>query len=141
MEITEEIGKLHQMASACQRFKTEKANGTRINHREMASITNGAITAPVARTTPKRTIDVPKKRNDQMTMEFRCADTVRAAPPVGKNTLSASLLNKTTIVINEPTIKKLNNTPVVATLLTRSHLPAPTFCAAIDDAAAPIASA
>src|SRR6202163_4481063 len=140
MELTEEIGKLHQIASACQRSRIEKANGTRINHREMTNMMSGAMTAPVARTTPKSTIDVPKKRNDQMTMRLRCADTVKAAPSVGKNRLKACLLSKKTIVIKEPPIKRLNSTPVVATLPTRSHFPAPTFCAAIEDAAAPMAS-
>src|ERR1700722_18503787 len=141
MEMTDEIGKLHQIASACQRSRTEKANGTRINHNEMISMMSGAITAPVARTTPKSTIDVPKKRNDQMTMRLRCTDRSSAAPWAGKNRLRACWLNTTTVVIKEPPIKKLNSTPVVATLPTRSHLPAPTFCAAIEEAAAPMASA
>src|SRR6185437_1168469 len=141
MEITDEIGKLHQIASACQRDRPEKANGTRINHREMTNMMSGGITAPVARTTPNSTMDVPKKRNDQTTMALRCADTANAAPLAGKNRLRALLLNTWTIVTRAPTIKKLNNTPVPATLPTRSHFSAPTFCAAIEEAAAPMASA
>src|SRR5271154_1519284 len=137
MENIDASGKLHQMASACQRSSTEKANGTRMNHKEMTSMTSGGMTAPVARTTPKSTIDVPKKRNDQMTMAFRCADTSSAAPSGGRNRLKACLFNTKTRVIREPPIKKLNSTPVAATLPTLSHFPAPTFCAAMDDAAAP----
>jgi hypothetical protein len=87
----------------------------------------GGTTAPVARTTPYSTIEVPKNRNDQMTMELRCADTARAAPSAGKNRLRTGLLNSDSRVINVPPNRKLNSTPVAATLPTRSHLSAPTF--------------
>ena len=45
------------------------------------------------------------------------------------------------MMIKAPPIKKLNITPVPATLPTRSHFSAPTFCAAIEEAAAPMAIA
>src|SRR5664279_1584151 len=141
MEITDEMGKLHQIASACQRSRIEKAKGTRISHREMASMMSGGITAPVARTTPYSTIEVPKNRNDQMTIPLRCADSLSAALPAGRNRLKACVFKRNTATINDPPIIKLNNTPVAATLPTRSHLAAPTFWAAIDDAAAPMAIA
>src|ERR1700730_11224214 len=96
METTDEIGKLHQIASACQRSRIEKANGTRINHSAMTSMMSGGITAPVARTTPNNTIDVPKNRKDQMTMALRCTDTANAAPSAGKNRPKACLLKKYT---------------------------------------------
>ncbi len=55
---------------------------------------SGGITAPVARTTPNSTIEVPKNRKDQMTMALRCADTASAAPVAGRNRLSACRLSR-----------------------------------------------
>src|SRR5277367_2991222 len=115
MENTEETGKLHQMASACQRSRIEKAKGTRISHRETANMMSGGTTAPVARTTPYSTIEVPKNRNDQMTMELRCTDTASAAPSAGKNRLRTCRLNTESMMINVPPNRKLNSTPVTAT--------------------------
>jgi hypothetical protein len=43
--------------------------------------------------------------------------------------------------MSAPPLARLKITPVKATRLTRSQRPAPTFCAAMEDTAAPMASA
>ena len=42
-------------------------------------------TAPVARTTPKSTIETPKNTNDQVTTWFRCDARRSASEPAGRN--------------------------------------------------------
>ncbi len=53
---------------------------------------SGAITAPVARTTPNSTIDTPKKTNDQVTSRLMCDPMFSASDPGGRNRPSACLL-------------------------------------------------
>ena len=55
---------------------------------------SGGITAPVARTTPNSTIEVPKNTKDQRTMPLRCAAMSSAAPLAGRNNPSACLLSR-----------------------------------------------
>ncbi|MNT50745.1 hypothetical protein D3C72_1876780 [compost metagenome] len=71
-DTTDPNGKLHQIASAPIRSPSTQANGNRITHIDKNKITNGAITAPVARTVPKITIVKPNKINDQSTTTLIC---------------------------------------------------------------------
>ena len=72
-EVHDAKGKLHQIASACQRPSIPEANGTRMHHNEMMRMNSGGITAPVARTTPNSTIDMPNSANDQTITALRWA--------------------------------------------------------------------
>src|ERR1700735_509091 len=93
-DITDALGKLLQIASACQRFRLPDAKGTRISHREMISMMRGGITAPVARTTPNSTIDVPKNKNDHSTMPLMCDAMWSAGALGGRNNPSACLSSR-----------------------------------------------
>ncbi|MCY1453072.1 hypothetical protein D9M71_700390 [compost metagenome] len=110
-------------------------------HIATARISNGGTTAPVERTTPDTTNVTPKNRKDHTEMWLRWRPISSAGLSPGRN--SASVLRSSRMIgaINAPVSRKLNSTPVRAVACTRSQRPAPTFCAAIDEHAAPMAIA
>ena len=102
---------------------------------------SGGTTAPVARTTPDSTNVTPKNRNELTTIGFRWMASASAGLPSGRNSESVCRSNTISGTISAPVMRKLNSTPDFAVWCTRSQRSAPTFCAAIDEQAAPIAIA
>jgi len=55
----------------------------------MVRMTSGAMTAPVARTTPKSATATPKNTNEGVTTWFRCEAMTRAPEPSGRNSANS----------------------------------------------------
>ena len=110
-------------------------------HIATARMISGGTTAPVDRTTPDSTKVMPKKMNEPMAMRFRWRAASSAALPSGRNQPRVCRSASSTRATSTPVIPRLHSTPARAVPLTRSHRPAPTFCAAMVAQAAPIAMA
>src|ERR1700689_1155602 len=104
IDVMDETGNAHQIASSCQRSTSRYANGSRTSQSETTSINSGAITVPVARRTPNSTMETQKKaqrvliqhidRRDQRTSQYKVEhdasqrDPVDAIPATGAHILS-----------------------------------------------------
>ena len=121
--------------------RRQRATGTRMPHMAIARMSTGAITAPVERTTPASTKVTPKKRKEPMAMWLRWRATSSEGLPPGRNQPSTWRSSSTMRTIRLPVIKRLPSMPALAVALTRLQSPAPTFCAAMDEQAAPMAMA
>ena len=65
-------------------------------------MTNGAITAPVARTTPNSATEIPKKMNEPVTMRFRWVAMRSAADPAGRNSPNTAVSSSSIASTIEP---------------------------------------
>lgn len=96
---------------------------------------SGAITAPVARTTPNSTVEIPRKANDHVTMRLMWLAIRSACEPAGTNKPNACVSRISIMSTIEQVYRMLYTTPMRAIEFTRSHLHAPTFCAAMEETA------
>ena len=83
----------------------------------------------------------PKNRNDHTAMWLRWRAMSSAALASGRNQDRVVRSSRISGAIRAPVSRKLKPMPCLLVEATRSHRPAPTFCAAIEEQAAPIAIA
>ena len=84
-------------------YATEK----RVTSTVSVKIRSGTTTAPVARTTPKSTVETPKKTNVTATMRLACTASGNAGEPAGKKSASAARPKISTKRMSDPVNRKL----------------------------------
>ena len=139
--MAEPIGKLHHRMSAPSRGSSVQAMAMRATNTPNARIRSGATTAPFARTVEKRTSVAPNRMKLQLAMNWiwRAIGTAGLSGPT--NSTIAGRSNRRSSATTSPVMPTLPTRPARVIRPTRSHLPAPIFCAAIAETAAPSASA